>query len=35
MSLCKKEVNIITPKIGEPIDVTSGTSYQLWWRGLN
>ncbi len=28
-------VDILTPVIGEPIDVTSGASYQLWWQGLN
>lgn len=29
------DIDVITPIIGEPIDVTSNQSNQLWWQGLN
>jgi L-ascorbate metabolism protein UlaG (beta-lactamase superfamily) len=29
------DIDILTPIIGEPIDVSSGASYQPWWQELN
>jgi len=29
------DIDVLTPIIGEPIDITSDVSYQPWWHGLN
>ena len=31
----KADIDILTPIVGEPIDVITGASNLPWWRGLN
>ena len=29
------DIDVLTPLVGEPINVASAASYEYWWRGLN